>query len=144
MPRPQSFENHTRYVPGYHYVLSTILTINLVWRIVVLVRTPSWGAAVELLLAGGFVLIFTYMRSFPIMVQSRLIRLEERLRLERLLPADLHSRIAEFTPAQLVGLRFASDGELPALARRVLNEGIRDRKQIKRLIKEWRTDDFRV
>ena len=144
MPEPQSFKHHARYVPGYHYVLSTILVVNLIWRIVVLTRTPSWGAGVELLLAGGFVLIFGYMRSFPITVQSRLIRLEERLRLERLLPADLHPRINEFTPAQLVGLRFASDHELPALAKRVLDERIRDRREIKRLIKEWRTDDFRV
>jgi hypothetical protein len=67
-----------------------------------------------------------------------------RLRMERLLPADLQSRLPEFTLDQLVALRFASDDELPALARRVLDERPRDRKAIKKMIRTWRPDFLRA
>jgi len=73
-------------------------------------------------------------------VQDRVIRIEERLRLERVLPADMQPRIGEFTIEQLVGLRFASNAELPELARKVLDEKLKDRKAIKQLIKTWRPD----
>jgi hypothetical protein len=66
--------------------------------------------------------------------------LEERLRCEQLLPADLQPRIGEFTAGQLIALRFASDAELPALARKVLNEKLMERKAIKQLIKNWKPD----
>jgi Family of unknown function (DUF6526) len=79
-----------------------------------------------------------------LVVQNRLIRLEERLRLQRLLPADLQPRIAEFTVAQLVSLRFASDAELPALARKVLDEKLDDRRAIKQLVKNWKPDYLRA
>jgi hypothetical protein len=77
-------------------------------------------------------------------VQDRVIRLEMRLRLERLLAPELRSRIPEFTVAQLISLRFASDGELPALARQVLDENLTDRKAIKRRIKNWQPDFLRA
>jgi hypothetical protein len=77
-------------------------------------------------------------------VQDRVIRIEERLRLERVLPTDLQQRISEFTIEQLVGLRFASNAELPELARKVLDEKLNDRKAIKQLIKTWRPDFARA
>jgi len=77
-------------------------------------------------------------------VQDRVIRLEERLRFERALPAELHPRIGEFTIDQLVALRFASNAELPELARRVLEEKLVNRKEIKKLIKTWRPDFVRA
>ena len=77
-------------------------------------------------------------------VQDRVIRLEERLRCERLLPQDLHARIVEFEPGQLISLRFASDAEFPTLARKVLNEKMTDRKAIKQQIKDWRADFLRA
>jgi hypothetical protein len=70
--------------------------------------------------------------------------LEERLRMETLLPDDLRPRIGEFTTGQLIGLRFASDEELPDLARRVLDEGLTDRKAIKQAVKSWRADHQRI
>jgi hypothetical protein len=84
--------------------------------------------------------MFFFARLFALAVQDRVIRLEERLRLERLLPPDLQPRIQDFATAQLVALRFASDAELPALARKVLAENITDRKVIKRMIQNWRPD----
>jgi hypothetical protein len=83
-------------------------------------------------------------RVFALKVQDRVIRLEERLRMERLLPADLQARIEEFSVPQLVGLRFASDAELPELARKVLDEKVKEAKAIKRMVKSWRGDFLRA
>lgn len=144
MTEPQSAEHHTRIVPGYHYVLFGILTINLILRTIWAVRTPTlvnlWG----IVMAVGFILIGWYLRIFPLAVQDRVIRLEERMRLGRLLPPELRPRLGEFTRQQLVGLRFASDEELPALAARVLNEGITSKKAIKHLVTQWRADHLRA
>jgi hypothetical protein len=141
---PQNLSNHARYVPAYHFVLSTILLISLGWQITMLVQHPGFPTLIGVLLVVGLILMYWYMRAFAVTVQDRVIRLEERLRMAALLPAELKPRIAEFSPRQLVALRFASDGELPALARRVLDEQISDDKAIKRLIKEWRADYLRA
>jgi len=142
--KPQTFANHARLVPGYHFVTFGLLAINLIWSIRNIIKVPSWNTAVMLGLAVGLVLLFFYARLFALAAQDRLIRLEERLRMATLLPADLKPRIGDFTTPQLIALRFASDAELPALAKRVLDEGLTDRKAIKRLIKEWRADYCRV
>lgn len=141
---PQGPSNHARYVAGYHFVLSAILLVVLGWQVTMLAKRPGVPTVIGLALAVGLILMFWYMRVFAVTVQDRVIRLEERLRMEALLSADLKSRIPEFSPPQLVALRFASDGELPALARRVLDEKLTDQKAIKRLIKEWRADHLRA
>jgi Family of unknown function (DUF6526) len=96
------------------------------------------------IVAVAILLGFTWTRMFALKVQDRVIRMEERLRFAALLPADLQPRIGEFTLNQLVALRFASDAELPALARRVLDEKIMKRKAIKQLVKSWRPDYLRA
>ena len=141
---PQNLSNHARYVPGYHFVLSMLLLALLGWQIYFLAIRPSVGTMMGMLLAVTLILMYWYMRVFAVTVQDRVIRLEERLRMDALFPADLKPRIAEFSPQQLVALRFASDGELPALANRVLAEGIADPKAIKAMIKEWRADHLRA
>jgi len=83
-------------------------------------------------------------RLFALKVQDRVIRLEMRLRMERLLPADLKARIEDFTVGQLIALRFASDPELPDLARRVLNDKVTQRKAIKQMVKNWKPDYLRA
>jgi len=83
-------------------------------------------------------------RAFALGVQDRVIRLEERLRLEGALTGDLRARIGDFTTEQLIGLRFASDAELEELAGRVLAEGISDRKAVKAMVKAWRPDHQRI
>jgi uncharacterized membrane protein YciS (DUF1049 family) len=98
------------------------------------------GILVALALLVGFLCA----RMMALKVQDRVIRLEERLRLEKVLPADLQSRIHEFTLDQLVSLRFASNAELPELARKVLDEKLNDRKAIKQMIKTWRPDFLRA
>jgi hypothetical protein len=88
--------------------------------------------------------MFFQARIFALTVQDRVIRLEMRLRLRELLPPELAGRIDEFTAGQLVAMRFASDRELPVLARRVLDERLHDRKAIKQLIQEWQADHLRA
>jgi len=137
----QNLGNHTRVVPVYHFFAIPVMVINFVWSLFRL-RTLgfSFAGVFGVLLAAALVVLVFYARLFPLAVQDRLIRLEERLRCERLLPADLRPRIGEFSADQLVALRFASDAELPALARKVLDEKLTERKAIKRLIKNWKPD----
>jgi hypothetical protein len=142
--RPQNLANHVRFVPLYHLLLTLLLLVNLVLR----VRALSLGFT-ELRLAGlcvavALLLLFFYARQFAVTAQDRVIRLEMRLRMERLLPADLAGRFGEFEPQQLVALRFAGDGELPGLARRVLAGELRSSAQIKQQIKDWQADWLRV
>lgn len=141
---PQTYANHRRYVPLYHFVLAAILLANFGWSIRRVIKWPTYDHGMTLVLALGLLLLYGYVRAFPKAVQDRLIRLEERLRMERLLPADMKPRIGEFTPEQLIGLRFASDAELPDLARKVLAEDISGRESIKRLIGAWRPDYLRA
>ncbi|GAC1702590.1 MAG: hypothetical protein NVS9B4_08300 [Candidatus Acidiferrum sp.] len=77
-------------------------------------------------------------------MQDRVIRLEERLRCQRLLPPGLQPRIGELTEGQLVALRFASDEELPGLTQRVMDEKIVGRAAIKKLVKNWKADHLRA
>ncbi len=142
--QPQNYKNHRRYVVGYHVVAFLILLINLVWSVYRVIAVISTGTVITAVLAIGLILVFYYARVFAMAVQDRLIRLEERLRFARLLPEDLQSKIDDFTAGQLIGLRFASDEELPELARKVVDENIQNREDIKKLIKNWRADYQRV
>ena len=141
---PQSLAHHARYVPGFHFVATGLLAINFIWSLIELVKHPGAGTVDGSLVAVALLLLLWYTRAFAVGVQDRIIRLEERTRMERLLPADLKPRIPEFTRAQLIALRFAPDQELPELARKVLADGVDDQAQIKAMIKEWRADEWRV
>jgi len=140
----QNFENHTRFVPPYHMFALPVFLINFVWRLVQLKDGINFASIMNVLLGAAFVVAFLYARLFSLTVQDRLIRLEMRLRLERLLTPDLRSRIPEFTVPQLISLRFAGDDELPGLARQVLDERLTDRKTIKRRVKNWQADFLRA
>jgi hypothetical protein len=141
----QNFANHTKFFPPFHFFLLPVLLINLGvqlhWmKVFWFSYTGIFGVLMALALIVGCLTA----RIFALSVQDRVIRLEERLRYQRLLPADLQPRIEEFTVPQLVSLRFASDAELPALARKVLDEKIQQRKTIKQLVKNWKPDYLRV
>lgn len=150
-PYNQTFENHARVIAGYHKVAFSIFAANLLWSVYRVVRYVSresvflrLDAVISLFLAVGFLLLFFYARIFALTVQDRVIRLEMTLRLERLLPPDLASRVHEFNVDQLIALRFASDEELPELTRKVLTDNITDRETIKKMIKRWRPDFLRA
>ncbi|HXJ10897.1 MAG TPA: DUF6526 family protein, partial [Candidatus Limnocylindrales bacterium] len=104
----------------------------------------SLDAFISVLTAAALLMLMAYARLFALKAQDRVIRLEERMRLDKLLPADLKPRIEEFTSGQLVAMRFASDAELPALARKVLDGNIRSGKAIKQMVQTWRADYLRV
>jgi hypothetical protein len=141
----QSFANHAKFVPPYHYFAMPIFVVNLGWSIS---RLKTLGFTFEgifgVLLAAALVVLFFEARLFALGVQDRVIRLEEKLRYERLLPADLQPRIPEFSVGQMISLRFASDAELPGLARKVLDEKLTERKAIKQLVKNWKADNLRA
>jgi len=141
----QNFENHVRRVPPYHFFVLPVLALNVVWSIVRLVKAGfSFDGVVWILTALAILLAALFGRMFALSVQNRVIRLEERVRMERLLPADLKPRIGEFSCGQLIALRFASDAELPELARKVLTEKIQERKAIKQMVENWRPDELRA
>jgi Family of unknown function (DUF6526) len=140
----QTFENHTRLVPAWHFVAAPILLVNFGWAVRNIIKVQDTGTVIALLLSIALLIIWAFARVFALTVQDRLIRLEMRLKMAALLPAELRPRIPEFTVAQLVSLRFASDEELPALAKKVLDEKIVERKAIKKLIKNWQADELRA
>jgi hypothetical protein len=137
---PQNFENHTRLLPIYHFVALPLFVINLFYALYLAVTNFSWATVVGVGLAVALVLLVVSARVMALTVQDRVIRLEERLRMRSLLPADLQPRINDFTVQQLVALRFASDDELPGLARKVIDGKIEDQKAIKRMVTNWRAD----
>lgn len=141
---PQTYASHRRWVPWYHFVGLPLLMVYFVYAAWVAFREPSFAAIMSALAAFGMATVGFYARSFALTVQNRVIRLEERSRMARRLPDDLQARIGEFSVRQLIGLRFASDGELPALARKVLDEQIERADDIKHLVKEWRPDHLRA
>jgi hypothetical protein len=139
----QNFANHGRLHPAFHLFLLPVFFINFIGSIVWLVRAPGWFTAWNVLMAVALIVLVTLVRTYPMKVQDRVIRLEERLRLAAVLPAPLQGRIPALSLDQLIGLRFASDAELPALVERTLRENL-NRKQIKQAIVSWRADDWRV
>jgi hypothetical protein len=141
----QNFANHVRWVPGFHYFVTPVMALNFGWSIYRWkVAGFSLDAFISVLTAAALVMLMLYARLFALKVQDRVIRLEERTRLEKLLPADLKPRIGEFTSGQLVAMRFACDGELPALARKVLADNIQGGKAIKQMVQTWRADYLRA
>jgi hypothetical protein len=140
----QSFTNHARTVPGFHYGVLGAFALNLVWSMVRLYRVPGIDAVMGVIVAIALLGLCSYVRMFPLRVQDRIIRLEMSLRLASVLPPDLRARVGTLRPGQLVALRFASDAELPGLVRQVLDENLTDRREIKRRIREWQADHLRA
>jgi len=139
----QNFSNHTRYDPVFHFFILPVFAITVIVTIVHLVRRPGLHSAwLVVFMIAALAAVFK-IRLYALKVQDRVIRLEERLRLASLLDAGLRPRIAEITESQLVGLRFASDAELPGLAARALNEKL-SRSEIKKAVQQWRPDYWRV
>jgi hypothetical protein len=140
---PQSHANHARYVPAFHFFVLPVLLINVIVQIVAAVRAPgaasAWGAVVALALGTAAV----FLRRMALTVQDRVIRLEETLRLTRLMPAR-GADIARLSRDHLVGLRFAPDAEVAGLVDRILAGEIVSRKDIKAAVTAWRPDYLRA
>jgi hypothetical protein len=142
-PAAQTYARHRRNRPVYWFVYAVFIA-DVVWNTYHLIQAPSFGMILGVLTSVALLVLTFYARVFALTVQDRVIRLEMRLRLRELLPPALHPRIHEFSKAQLVALRFASDAELPELAEKVLRDGIQDRAAIKQMVRNWEADHLRV
>ncbi len=151
---PQTFANHARFDPLFHFFLIPVFALGLVMSIIHFVYhfadnaragdlRENIHAFLLILLATAFLVATFKIRLYALRNQDRIIRLEERLRLATLLSEPLRSRIPELTEAQLVAIRFASDVEVPGLVERALNEKL-SRSDIKKSIQNWRPDYFRI
>jgi hypothetical protein len=139
----QNLKSHVRWDPPYHLILGLVLLANLVFAIVHLWRHQNISSAWFLVLSVVAFIPYLKMRSYPLKVQDRVIRLEERMRLQALAPAEWHTQIYRLTEDQLIGLRFAADDEVVELAKQALEHNL-NRKQIKERIKDWRADNWRI
>lgn len=140
---PQNLKNHGRLDPPFHIVTFFALVANLVIAIVYMVHHLGFYAAWLVFLSVVVFVPYFKLRLYPLKVQDRVIRLEERLRLQALAPPEWHTHIFRLTEDQLIGLRFASDDEVVELAKQALEHNL-NRKQIKERIKDWRADNWRV
>ncbi|HEY4379217.1 MAG TPA: DUF6526 family protein [Acidobacteriaceae bacterium] len=146
MPEPQNYKSHTRFDPPWHFFIAPMMLLNIILALIAIFRHwPDHGhlfiwwlvmAIVGLLAVGKA-------RSHSLTAQDRVIRLEEKLRYQALLSPDVLARSQALTIRQIIGLRFASDAELPTLIQRALDENLSE-KQIKQAIVTWRPDYLRV
>ncbi|MGO9086531.1 MAG: DUF6526 family protein [Candidatus Sulfotelmatobacter sp.] len=148
--KPQTFANHTRFDPLFHFFVIPVFVLGLILSLIHFFAHITHGdlrdhvhAVLLILLAVACLVLVFKVRLYALRVQDRVIRLEERLRLATLLSEPLRSRIPELTEDQLIGLRFASDAEIPKLVERTLKEKL-SRKDIKKAIQTWRPDYWRV
>ena len=145
MPHPsQSYANHRRYFPLFHYVALPVVVVNILVVLAELLRYPSLRQTWVFIFAVGVAAGFLACRASILTVQDRLIGLEMRLRLAAVLPPELRVRIPELRIRHLVALRFAGDAELPALVQRCLDGELRTADQVKREIRDWRPDFVRA
>lgn len=121
-----------------------ILSINLVVEVQRAIEQPdAYRLWVAVLALGLFLFSFTA-RGMALRAQDRVIRLEEQLRLSRIMPGEGQTLIDTLRPGQLIALRFAPDAEVPDLVRRIVSGELRSGDEIKRAIREWRPDHLRV
>jgi hypothetical protein len=139
---PQNLKNHGR-TDWWFMVLGLIVVVNLIVAIVSLVHVRNFHHVWVLILSLALIILWLRVRGYPLKVQDRVIRLEERLRLQALAPPEWRKQIDRLSEDQLVGLRFAGDDEVVALAGQALEENL-NRKQIKERIRNWRADSWRV
>jgi hypothetical protein len=144
MAETQTYANHRRWFPLFHFFVVPIFFIHLVMAVIYWYRHPSNWNAWNIVVAIGLVAFTFAARLMALRVQDRLIRLEERLRLQQILPDDLRGRIDELRPRHLVALRFCDDAEVPELCRAIYNKEIDSSKQIKQRIRKWRPDWLRA
>jgi len=141
--KPQTFANYTRWDPLYHFFTLPVFFLLAIAGLVHFIWRPGLHSALLFIVGVALAIVLFKLRYYPIRVQDRVIRLEERLRLSSLLSEPLRSRIPELTEGQLVALRFASDAEVPKLAERAISEKLSP-VDIKKAIQTWRPDYWRV
>lgn len=144
MAQSQTYKTHRRVVPAYHYGVLLSLLAYFVWSVYQLFQGATGSAVMGLVLSVALMTMAISLRSQTLRVQDRVIRLEMRLRLREVLPAELAARAAHLPVRQLIALRFASDEELPELVRDVVEGRMTEPNQIKQKIREWQADHLRA
>ena len=140
---PQTYANHRRYDPLFHVFIFGVLAISLLVSLWQLVRSPGFTTTWIFLVFAALLVLSFKVRLYALKVQDRIIRLEERLRLQALAP-EFAGQIDRLSRRQVAALRFAGDEELPALARRVFAGEFATNGDIKRAVTHWRPDHMRV
>jgi uncharacterized protein DUF6526 len=144
MTTPQNFDNHTRRHPPFHFFVAPVMVINFIVAIVQFVRAPGLGSGWWIMVSAALVVMMFLTRINALRVQDRIIRLEERLRFQQLLTPALVERTGQLSPAQICALRFAGDDELEELVTQTIAGRFAQPKEIKRAVRNWRADTFRV
>ena len=141
---PQTFANHTRWQPPIHYFVLPVLLINVFWTVIVFVKDPNRNSGWAIMVSLALLTLLFYVRLNPLKAQDRIIRLEERLRYQKVLSPAVCQQTGALSPGQIIALRFAGDDELEELVSAVLAGKFAKDSEIKRAIKHWRADTFRV
>jgi Family of unknown function (DUF6526) len=141
---PQTYSNHTRWHAPFHFFLVPLFLLNIIFALVQLIRFRDLDHAAWFVLAIGLFVLCALARIYALRAQDRVIRLEERMRYQQVLPPAVAERAGGLPSAQIVALRFASDAELPELVGQVLEGKLTKGGEIKRAIRHWRADTLRV
>jgi len=141
---PQTYANHTRWQPTFHFFVVPVIVINFIWSVVQFVMTPGWNSGRWVVVSLALVMLTFLVRLNPLKTQDRIIRLEENLRYQQVLSPALLQQTSTLRPGQIVALRFAPDDELEELLSAALAGRLTSPAQIKQAIKNWRSDTFRV
>ena len=141
----QNFKNHHRYIPLWHFITPLIILVILVMSIINLVHTDMHMHDLHMwlpiiLIPVVLLILWWYARAFALKAQDKAIRAEENFRHFILTGKPLD---AQLRMSQIIALRFASDAEMPVLAKRAVDEKLTS-NQIKEAIQNWKEDHNRA
>ena len=141
---PQTFANHTRLHAPFHFFVVPVMLINFIWSVVQFVRAPDLNSGWWIMVSLALLVLTFLVRLNPLKVQDRIIRLEEKLRYQQLLSSPVLQKAGTLGTGQMIALRFAGDDELEELVEAVLAGKLTKGVEIKRALKHWRADTFRI
>ncbi len=137
--RTQTYANHA-HRPRQSAIAGVLGLVAFAILAYGALRQPTLEAIALVLLSVAVMTLVAMSRTYTVRLQDRIIRLEMRLRLERLGRATDFARLSH---QQIVALRFASDEELPELIDRALTERLTP-TQIKQAVRDWQADWHRT
>ncbi len=140
---PQSFANHRRMPPLFFFMLFVVLFIEFVRRGYGFFTAPSLESFWMMVVMFAVIGVAYYARANAQIVQDRVIMFEVKTRLAHVLSEEQRSVIGQLSKPQLIGLRFASDEELPALVEATVKENLSN-TEIKKRVTNWQADWQRV
>ncbi len=140
----QTYANHTRWHPPFHFFVLPVMIINVVWSIVYFFISPGWNRGWAIVVSLALLVLASVARTNALRAQDRIIRLEEQIRYQQILSDDCAQQARSLTIDQIIALRFAPDEEVEALVRGVLEGRLKKSADIKRAVNTWRADHLRV